>query len=605
MTYSALSPVFNHLWQSTLCTAAAWLLARALRRNRAAVRYGVWLAASLKFLVPFSALVYIGERLGWRAAPVTGQPQWIFVAGQIGGPFPTQAPTLPAAALPAPHSSELLLLLASAWLFGFVASLAFWFRRWWQIRAVRKAATPLPLALTIPALSSPSMQEPGIFGVFRPVLLLPENISSGINKKELDAIVSHEICHVRRRDNLTAAIHMFVEAVFWFYPLVRWIGWQLLAEREHACDENVLQAGTDPATYAEAILHVCKLCVESPLACVSGVTGADLKGRIARIMSRPLIRKLGAGRKLLLVAAAAAAIAGPVALGLMNPARTSAQSSAADNNPVPSFESVSIRPNPSVGHSSLLIRPGSLTMNALPARALVEFAYDVKSADQLSGVPDWLNTELFDLEAKESDALNQQLHKLPPEQREQQLRRMLQSVLVDRFKLEVNYETKVLPTYSLLVADGGSKLTPTSVPPPDSPEAIAAAKAVAAAPPVPPPTDPSARVPPPPKGSRVSIEKGLLTATATPVSQLAELISRTLGHQVLDQTGLTGSYDFTLKWAPSEMLIGPLVPGPPTPDLSGPSLATALEQQLGLKLVPQDRPARVMVIDHVEEPSTN
>ncbi|MGA8014087.1 MAG: M56 family metallopeptidase [Candidatus Acidiferrales bacterium] len=608
MTHVYLAPLFNHLWQSTLCAAAAWILTRALRENRAAVRYGVWLAASLKFLVPFSALVYVGERFGWRAAPVTAQPQWLFVAGEIGRPFPSQTPAVGAASLPPSHASLFLTLLVSVWLLGFVASLALWFRRWRQIRAIRKAATPLSLALPIPVLCSPSLQEPGIFGIFRPVFLLPENITNGIDKSELDAIVAHEICHVRRRDNLTAAIHMFVDAVFWFYPPVRWIGWQLLAERERACDDYVLQAGTDPAIYAEAILSVCKLCVESPLACVSGVTGADLKGRIARIMSQPLIRKLGAGRKLLLVAAAAAAIAGPVAFGLANPTLTSAQSApAADNSLVASFESVSIRPNLSGGPRTLFIHPGNFTMTNMPVRSLVEFAYDVKAADQLSGVPDWLTAEQFDLEAKESDALNQQLDKLPPEQREQQLKRMLQSVLADRFKLKVGYETKVLPTYALFVADGGAKLAPTSLPPPDSPEAIAAAKAFVNPPAVPPPPDPSTGVPPPPKGFRgIFILRGQLVATAAQVSQLADSISRNLGHQVLDQTGLTGSYDFTLKWTPKpgEMLNGPLMPGP-TPDPSGPSLLAALENQLGLKLVPQDRPARVMVIDHVEEPSPN
>ena len=581
MTYASLSPVFNHLWQSTLCAGAAWLLTRALRENRAAVRYGVWLAASLKFLVPFAALVYLGERFGWRAAPVAAQPQWLFVAGQIGRPFPRQAAPLPAAALPASHWNVLLLLLASAWLFGFVASIVLWFRRWRHIRAIRRAATPLSLALTIPALCSPSLQEPGIFGIFRPVLLLPENIANGIDKNELDAIIAHEICHVRRRDNLTAAIHMVVEAAFWFYPLLRWIGWQLLAERERACDENVLQAGTNPATYAEAILQRLQA-VRRISASVRfrrnrrGSQGPHRAHRVAAAHQEDSAPAENSSWRSLRLPRSPV----PVAFGLANPTRTLAQSPAADSSPVPSFESVSIRPNLSGGPRTLFIHPGSFKMTNMPVRSLVEFAYDVKSADQLSGVPDWLNTEQFDLEAKESDALNQQLDKLPPEQREQQLKRMLQSVLADRFKLKVSYETKVLPTYALFVADGGAKLTPTSLPPPDSPEAIAAAKAFTNPPAVPPPPDPSTGVPPPPKGFRgMFMVRGQLVATAAPVSQLADSISRNLGHQVLDQTGLTGSYDFTLKWTPKpgEMLNGPLMPGP-TPDPSGPSLSTALEE---------------------------
>jgi beta-lactamase regulating signal transducer with metallopeptidase domain len=94
-----------------------------------------------------------------------------------------------------------------------------------------------------------------------------------------------EMCHVRRRDNLTAANHMVVEAAFWFYPLVWWIRARLVEEREQACDEAVLQSGSDAEVYAEGILNVCKFYVESPLACVSGISGADLRKRVVRIMT--------------------------------------------------------------------------------------------------------------------------------------------------------------------------------------------------------------------------------------------------------------------------------------------------------------------------------
>jgi len=88
----------------------------------------------------------------------------------------------------------------------------------------------------------------------------------------------------RRRDNLTAAIHMVVEAIFWFHPLVWWFGARLVEERERACDEAVLSLGCEPRDYADAILSVCKLYLESPIVCVSGISGSDLKRRIVRIM---------------------------------------------------------------------------------------------------------------------------------------------------------------------------------------------------------------------------------------------------------------------------------------------------------------------------------
>ena len=89
--------------------------------------------------------------------------------------------------------------------------------------------------------------------------------------------MAHEQCHVRRRDNLAMAIHMIVEALYWFHPLVWLIRVRLIEEQELACDEQVLRLGAEPAVYAESLLKVCEFYVQTPLSCVSGVTGPDLK----------------------------------------------------------------------------------------------------------------------------------------------------------------------------------------------------------------------------------------------------------------------------------------------------------------------------------------
>ncbi len=136
-----------------------------------------------------------------------------------------------------------------------------------------RAGAPVQIGIPIKAKSSPTLLEPGVFGIFRPVLLLPEDIFQRLTPAQLNAVIAHELCHVRHRDNLIAAIHMLTETVFWFHPLMWWMGKRMVEERERACDEEVVRLGIEPRAYAEGILNVCKLYVESPLVCISGERG--------------------------------------------------------------------------------------------------------------------------------------------------------------------------------------------------------------------------------------------------------------------------------------------------------------------------------------------
>ncbi len=163
---------------------------------------------------------------------------------------------------------------------------------------------------------TPGLFEPGVVGLLRPILLLPDGITERLTPSELKAVIAHELCHVRRRDNLFAAIHMVVEMLFWFHPFVWWIGARLVDERERACDEEVLSQGNAAGVYADAILSVCRLYVESPLACVSGVSGASIRRRIEAIMSNRRLQGLNRAKKFLLATAGNfAALAIPVAIG--------------------------------------------------------------------------------------------------------------------------------------------------------------------------------------------------------------------------------------------------------------------------------------------------
>ena len=172
--------------------------------------------------------------------------------------------------------------------------------------------------------------EPGVVGLLRPALLLPVGLEQRLTPSQLEAVLAHELCHIRRRDNLTAAVQMLVEAVFWFHPLIWWLGHRLIDERERACDEMVVALGHDRETYAAGILAVCEHYAATRLACASGISGSDLKRRIVEIMSYHGMRRLKLVKKLLLSAASIAALALPVLAGLVIEQVADAQQNAPD-----------------------------------------------------------------------------------------------------------------------------------------------------------------------------------------------------------------------------------------------------------------------------------
>ena len=344
----AIELVGDHLWQSTFCLAGAALLAWMLRHHRAQVRHWLWLAASVKFLVPFAALVAVGRQLGWMLPATTMPSQTPFVldaVAAIGTPFSSQQLFPVAGSSPTPASltpaATVSMLLLAIWSCGTGAMLLRWWARYRRIAMVARAATPVRdgrawvalrrlearqgITRPIPLVLSDAPLEPGVFGILRPVLLWPRSIARRLGPNQVQAIVAHELAHVRRHDNLAAALHMVVEAVFWFYPLVWWVGGRLVDERERACDEAVLGLGTEPGAYAESILKTCRFYVESPPACMAGVTGSDLEKRIEDIMTNERVKVLTVGRKLLLTLVAITAIGGPIAIGVLSTPRLVAQ----------------------------------------------------------------------------------------------------------------------------------------------------------------------------------------------------------------------------------------------------------------------------------------
>jgi bla regulator protein blaR1 len=320
----------DHVWQSTAFAALIGLLAIALRSNRAAVRYGLWFAASLKFLIPCSLFAALAglfasawpfESLGAVTPAVLG----------VARPVSTRlAPVATTAAF-----EGWVALLAGVWLAGFATIAALRVRSWRAVRAAMRGARPVsPIhSSAVEVRVSPGLLEPGVVGLWRPIVLIPDGLETHLTARQLDAVLAHEACHIRRRDNLMATSHMVIEAIFWFHPVVWWVGARLLAERERACDEHVAQMVDQPRTYAEALVAVCRFYVESPLACVSGVGGSSLTSRVEYILRGQVGVPMTMPKKMSLAVALLLALLTSVVSGA-TPMRTSDQGRSAGSGRV-------------------------------------------------------------------------------------------------------------------------------------------------------------------------------------------------------------------------------------------------------------------------------
>lgn len=619
---SPLPFIANHLWQSTLFAACAALATLGLRTNRAGARYLVWLAASIKFLVPFGWLAAIGRTIGPWALPRIAAGDLPAAVDAVGVPFSRPlAAFVPAGgwtSAAASASIALPRLLVLAWTAGAMALVWTWWTRWRRVVATVDASPPIcdgpevdalrrleraaGLRRPIALVASPSACEPGVFGVRRPRLLWPARISALLAPAQVDAILAHEVSHVRRRDNLAAGIHMVVETLFWFHPLVWWIGARLVEERERACDEAVVRLGSEPAVYAEGILRTCRLFAASPLPCVAGVTGSNLARRIERIMRDDGREELGGWKRLALALAVLAVVCGPIGLGAVNAPR--ARAAASDVRVV--LDTVSLKANTS-GEPRVMsrIEPGGLYNGVnLTARALVQSAFFVQPF-QIDGMPDWTDLARYDITMKFHSESGQ--GRMWPA--------AMLSVLQERFHLSYRRETRQMPIYALVMkgqapgaqlrrASPGCEEVVMPVPPrdvgtPRPPQSVVEVGRVM--------TDLSAM----PCGVWNNGPSGLLMRKVT-LDSLARTLSSRVNRFVVDQTGLIGEFDVELHYTPGPFEgpgpLGALRGAPPRPspaDATGLPIFTALPEQLGLVLQPTTGPVDVIVVEHFDRPSND
>jgi len=646
--------IADHLWQSTAVVLAAWLVTLALRANQARVRHAIWLAASIKFLVPFALLIAAGNLLPHPKQAVA--PVVYSAMDVVEEPFAQSFVPLPPPVVHVPTIREraeavMPLVLFALWVMGAGVVVFRWTRSWRVVRRTLHEAQVVDdgreweilrrvegSIRTVELRLSEERMEPGIYGVWRPVLVWPRELSARLDDAHIEAIVAHELAHVRRHDNLSAALHMLVESIFWFHPAVWWMERQMVKEREQACDEAVVTLSLsveggqveifDPSdmqtsyaeTYAEALLKTCRFCIESPLPCVAGVTGADLRQRVVEIVTGRGLLRMSWPKKILISAAAVCVVAAPVVLGqakaaqrLMQAAMNAAPkpvqavakvmmaevaksdagdaaqtASATDNTDPemslgPAFEVAVIRPadrnDGRRSFGSMVDASGRFTGSAVTLSSLVWYAYANQPLKaRVSGGPKWADSDFFDVNAKIDAAYMDGWNKLTTEQRMARLRPMVRTLLVQRFRLKLHAEMLPTPVYALVQAKGGAKMK--EVP---TPEAVD--------------YDPESTArwrnehPNEPRPGSISCGPGpSCIGTAIRISSAIGQIqgSAHSDRMVVDETGLKGYYNFM-----------------PMPRHDDEDAMQQISDALGLKFEPRTMPVKTYVIDSAEKPSVD
>jgi len=256
----------------------------------------------------------------------------------------------------------------------------------------------------------------------------------------------------------------------------------------------------------------------------------------------------------------------------------------------PQFEVSSIKPAaPDARGMFIRTTPGgTVNITNMTLKEIVVLAWRIQPY-QISGGPPWITSTRYDISAKPESA---------PKDGELQL--MLQGMLADRFQLVTHRETRELPVYALVLARKDGKLGPKLT------EAMEGG--CKAFDPTQPRTPPEPGKPPVLNCGQQMMSPRSLTAVSAPMSGIVPMLARMLGRTIIDKTGLTGKYDISMEWTPDESqtaMLPPDAPKPPPSDNAGPSIFTALQEQLGLKLESQKGPVEMLVIDRAEKPSEN
>ncbi len=557
-----LAAVLNTLWQAAIVAALMFIVLKLMAKINvpfnAATRYVIWWATLVVVL-----LLPAGPRLmdWWHART---QPAPAASTRSINPPVST-APLLSdppvIVTLKQDRTARWPLWIVALWAILCLYRLSQIGRSYLYLRGVKRRAviSPQPLPVTRrPArlLVSREIVSPMAVGFLRPAVVLPESLREEITPQELDHVLLHETAHIARRDDWTNLLARLLGAALALHPVAVWILRQIDRERETACYDLVVAKTGASMPYAASLALMFELRSarrgEVPgEALASGMFGGGsrLGERIELLLEGG--RDYSPQASLAHVGLSAAVLLALVAAGSLAPRWIAFAQQ-------PAFEVASVRLNPD-GNRSTTYNAQGINFNGVALGAMIGEAYNIPYG--LINGPDSLNREsVWGLLSETYDVTATAGRPVPKEQ----LRLMLQTLLADRFKLTMHYESKVQPVYKLVVRKTGPKLDESE-----------------------------------PGGAfSVSISPDGFVFRNAGMTRLIGFLG--VDRPVVDRTGLTGAYNFTLRREPRTE--GPKTE--PSADAFSSSIFTDI-QKLGLKLEADTAPVEYPVVDHVEKPNAN
>jgi uncharacterized protein (TIGR03435 family) len=540
--------LLHFLWQAAL-VAALYSIARGSRTPQ---RRYILACLALAAMVAAPIVTYIA--ITPASAPANPYVGTIPVSSAVADfAFTPGAPRSPATRA---FHDDVMPWLVLAW---FAGATVFWVRltggwiiatrmrsmlvrpapREWQ-RRLDEIGVRIRVLRPVKLIVSAVVQVPTVVGWLRPVVLMPVAALAGLPAERIEALLAHELAHIRRHDYLVNILQSIAEALLFYHPAVWWISNQIRNERELCCDDVAVAISGDALTCVRALagLESYRPAHFTPALAANGGSLADRISRLLGQSRQPSRIMPGPG---ILLAALLIAIA---AYGLF------AQQPA----PKQSFEVVSIKPNNLGGGHEEDTGSAGRWVARLTTQYLIRLAFGVNDF-QISGGPPWLDQDNYDIVAKLPT---------PEEPGRKVLQPYLQSLLADRYHLKFHTESREFPGFALVVAKGGPKLTPHT-------------------------GEPGHHM-----NSHGDPRKIDLTAVNASLAGLSGYLATQLNQEVVDKTGIAGTFDFKLEWSELD-----------DAGESVPSIFTALQEQLGLKLEARKVPMEVIVVDSVDKPSEN